>query len=411
MTSGPLGNVRVADFTWQIAGPTCTRYLGLMGAEVLRVESSRRPDPYRQRTISHLINQNKKSITLNLSHPRAIELAKEVASLSDVVIENFAPGVIERLGLGYEELRRENPDIIMVSSAGLGHTGPDFNQVAYGTLVQCFTGWSALQGYPAGDESSTLLPGPHGGMGRRSQYGGPEIGGIWTDPMVGMLEVFLVNAALNRRWEHGEGQYIDLSMAEATTMLLPETVLEYGMNGRVQEPVGNGHESAAPHGNYPCLGDDQWVGIVVETDEQWQALCETLEHSEWVADPRFETGLLRWRNREALDKLLAAVTAGYDAAELAEALQRAGTPAAPSLSVGQLWGNPHLRERGFFHGFRDHDGTEYEFPGAPWRFDGELEGEMAAQPLRGEHNGYVFRELLGLPDAGIERLVEEQVIY
>ena len=390
MTSGPLGNVRIADFTWQIAGPTCTRYLGLMGAEVLRVESSRRPDPYRQRTISHLINQNKKSITLNLSHPRAIDLAKEVACLSDVVIENFAPGVIERLGLGYEELRRENPDIIMVSSAGLGHTGPDFNQVAYGTLVQCFTGWSALQGYPDG---------------------GPEIGGIWTDPMVGMLEVFLVNAALNRRWEHGDGQYIDLSMAEATTMLLPETVLEYGMNGRVQEPMGNRHESAAPHGNYPCLGDDQWVGIAVETDEQWQALCETLERPQWLADPRFETGLLRWRNREALDGLLAEVTAVYDAAELAEALQQSGTPAAPSLSVGQLWSNPHLRERGFFHSFRDHDGTGYELLGAPWRFDGELEGEMAVQPLRGEHNEYVFRELLGLSDAVIERLVEEQVIY
>ena len=390
MTSGPLGNVRIADFTWQIAGPTCTRYLGLMGAEVLRVESNRRPDPYRQRTISHLINQNKKSITLNLSHPKGIDLAREVACLSDVVIENFAPGVIERLGLGYEELRRENPDIIMMSSAGLGHTGPDFNQVAYGTLVQCFTGWSALQGYPGG---------------------GPEIGGIWTDPMVGMLEVFLVNAALNRRWEYGDGQYIDLSMAEATTMLLPETVLEYGMNGRVQEPLGNGHESAAPHGNYPCLGDDQWVGIAVETDEQWRSLCETLGRSEWLGDPRFETGLLRWRNREVLDKLLAEVTAGYDAVELAEALQRAGTPAAPSLSVDQLWRSPHLRERGFFHSFRNQEGKGYELPGAPWRFDGELEGEMAPQPLRGEHNEYVFGELLGLSDAEIEKLVEEQVIY
>ena len=390
MTKSPLDNVRIADFTWQIAGPTCTRYLGLMGAEVIRVESNRRPDPYRARTISHLINQNKKSITLNLSHPDGIRLAKQVASLSDVVIENFAPGVIERLGLGFEELSRENPDIIMVSSAGLGHTGPDFNQVAYGTLVQCFTGWSALQGYPGF---------------------GPEIGGIWTDPMVGMLEVFLVNAALHRRWEHGEGQYIDLSMAEATTMLLPETVLEYEMNGLVQGPKGNGHESAAPHGNYPCQGDDQWVGIVVENDDQWRGLCKTLGRTEWLEDPRFDTSLARWRNRESLDQLLSEVTSGYVSAELAEALQRAGTPAAPSLSVDQLWSNPHLRERGFFQGFRDQDGNSYELPGAPWRFDGELEGEMAAQPLRGEHNSYVFGELLGLSEPEIEKLVEEQIIY
>ncbi len=390
MVKAPLENVRIADFTWQIAGPTCTRYLGLMGAEVIRVESSRRPDPYRARTISHLINQNKKSITLNLSHPEAVGLAKRLASLSDVVIENFAPGVIERLGLGFEELSRDNPGIIMVSSAGLGHTGPDFNQVAYGTLVQCFTGWSALQGYP----------------GR-----GPEIGGIWTDPMVGMLEVFLVNAALHRRWEHGDGQYIDLSMAEATTMLLPETVLEYGMTGRVQEPKGNTHGSAAPHGNYPCLGDDQWIGIAVESDGQWRALCTTLGRTGWLDDPRFKTALGRWQNKGVLDELLGAVTSGYDATELAEALQGGGTPAAPSLSVAQLWKNPHLRERGFFHDFREHDGASYELPGAPWRFDGELEGEMTAQPLRGEHNSYVFGELMGLTEPEIEELVEEQVIY
>ena len=390
MTNAPLGNVRIADFTWQIAGPTCTRYLGLMGAEVIRVESSRRPDPYRERTISHLINQNKKSITLNLSHPEAVSLAKHIASLSDVVIENFAPGVIERLGLGFEELAQENPDIIMVSSAGLGHTGPDFNQVAYGTLVQCFTGWSALQGYP----------------GRA-----PEIGGIWTDPMVGMLEVFLVNAALHRRWERGDGQYIDLSMAEATTMLLPEAVLEYGMNGRVQEPKGNTHDSAAPHGNYPCLGDDQWIGIAVENDGQWRGLCETLGHPEWLEDARFETSLSRWRNWETLDELLGAATCKRDASQLAEALQKCGTPAAPSLSVTQLWDNPHLRARGFFRGFRNQEGTSYELPGAPWRFDGELEGEMVAQPLRGEHNSYVFGELLGLSEPEIEKLVEEQAIY
>ncbi len=139
----PLEGVRIADLSWQIAGPTCTRYLGLMGAEVIRVESQRRPDPYRERTISHFINQGKKSVTLNLAHPKGVQLAKDLVGLSDVVIENFAPGVIERLGLGYQDLRLANPDIIMLSSAGLGHSGPDMDQVANGTLNQCFTGWSA----------------------------------------------------------------------------------------------------------------------------------------------------------------------------------------------------------------------------------------------------------------------------
>lgn len=139
----PLDGVRVADFSWQIAGPACTRYLGAMGAEVIRIESNRRPDPYRDRSISHFINQSKKSVTLNLAHPRGVQLAKQVIGLSDVVIENFAPGVIERMGLGYEELRRVSPQIVMLSSAGLGHSGPDMDQVAHGTLIQCFTGWRA----------------------------------------------------------------------------------------------------------------------------------------------------------------------------------------------------------------------------------------------------------------------------
>ncbi|MFQ6031170.1 MAG: CaiB/BaiF CoA transferase family protein, partial [Dehalococcoidia bacterium] len=256
MSSLPLEGVRITDFSWQIAGPTCTRYLGAMGAEVIRVESNRRPDPYRERTISALINQSKKSVTLNLAHPNGIALARRLISISDVVIENFAPGVIERLGLGYAELRKLKPEIIMLSSAGLGHSGPDYQQVAYGTLIQCFTGWSAVQGYPGGE---------------------PDIGGIWTDPVVGMLEVFLINAALHRCWESGEGQYIDLSMAEATTMLLPEIILDYAMNGRVQPPQGNRHASQAPQGNYPCRGEDQWIGIAVGSEEQWQALCRTID--------------------------------------------------------------------------------------------------------------------------------------
>ena len=242
-----------------------------MGAEVIRIESNRRPDPYRERSISHFINQSKKSVTINLSEPRGIELAKEVIALSDVVIENFAPGVIERLGLGYAELRKVRPEIIMLSSAGLGHSGPDYRQVAYGTLIQCFTGWSALQGYP----------------GRE-----PDIGGIWTDPMVGMLEVFLISAAVHRCRQSGEGQYFDLSMAEATTMLLPEVIMDYSMNGRVRPPAGNRHSSCAPSGNYPCRGEDQWIGLTVENDTQWESLCRIFGDAGLAEDPRFAGPIL-----------------------------------------------------------------------------------------------------------------------
>ncbi len=386
----PLKGVRIADFSWQIAGPTCTRYLGMMGAEVIRIESNRRPDPYRERSISHFINQSKKSITLNLSHPEGVELAQRLIGLSDVVIENFAPGVIERLGLGYQELRRVRPEIIMLSSAGLGHSGPDMKQVAYGTLIQCFTGWSALQGYPG-----------HA----------PDIGGIWTDPVVGMLEVFLINAALHRCWQSGQGQYIDLSMAEATTMLLPEPVLDYAMNRRVPEPLGNRHPACAPHGNYPCRGEDQWIGIAVTTDAQWLALCRVLGLVALLADPQYGDALRRWQNQDTLDRALGEVTRRHDAPALMERLQQAGVPAGAAVSVDQLWRSPHLRERGFFQTYREQDGALRELPATPWRLDGEAGDNMTAQPVRGEHNTYVFEELLGLSQPEVEALAEARVIY
>ena len=386
-----LNGVRIADFSWQIAGPTCTRYLGTMGAEVVRIESNRRPDPYRERSISHFINQSKKSVTLNLADPQGVALAKDIIAVSDVVIENFAPGVIERLGLGYQELREVKPDIIMLSSAGLGHTGPDYRQVAYGTLVQCFTGWSSLQGYP-GQE--------------------PDIGGIWTDPMVGMMEVFLINAALHRCRETGQGQFFDLSMAEATTMLLPEVILDYSMNHRVQEPQGNRHPAYAPHGNYPCRGADQWVGIAVTTDREWRRLCQVLGREDLESDPRFADGLSRRQNQDSLDSELARSTWERDAVELAEELQAVGIAAGPSLSVDQLWGNPHLRERGFWQSLPEGEGQPVkELPLVPWRFDGVAEARATPPPVRGEHNSYGLEELLGLPPEEVELLVEEGIVY
>jgi benzylsuccinate CoA-transferase BbsF subunit len=280
----------------------------------------------------------------------------------------------------------------MLSSAGLGHSGPDMQQVAYGTLVQCFTGWSVLQGYPGHE---------------------PDIGGIWTDPMVGMMEVFLINAALHRYWESGEGQYIDLSMAEATTMLLPEVILDYSMNQRVRGPMGNRDQAYAPQGNYPCRGEDQWIGITVTDDGQWRGLCQVLGCAELVEDARFSDGLERWKNQDALDTIISAATRDRDALGLMASLQQAGVPAGPAFSVDQLWQNPHLRERGFFQKYREQDPERNvrELPAVPWRFDGEVEAGLTGQPRRGQHNSYVFDELLGISAPEVEVLLEEQVIY
>ena len=392
MKALPLKNVRVTDFSWQIAGPTCTRYLGAMGAEVIRIESNCRPDPYRERSISKFINQSKTSATINLAEPDGLDLARQLISISDVVIENFAPGVIERLGLGYSDLTQIHPGIIMLSSAGLGHSGPDMNHVAYGTLIQCFTGWSAVQSYPDGL---------------------PDIGGIWTDPMVGMLEVFLINAALHQSWNTGKGQYIDLSMAEATTMLLPELILDYFMNGRIPQPVGNRHQSFAPHGNYPCLGTDQWIGITVTTELQWQSLCEILGHTELSDDPRFDNSIKRKQNEEELDILIGSFTKTIDAMLLMEKLQKIGIAAGPALPLEEFWDNKQLRYRRFFQTYQEESGDNVstELPTVPWLLDGKREVNITGQPTRGQHNDYVFKEILGLSKDEVGTLTERNAIY
>ena len=392
MKALPLKNVRVTDFSWQIAGPTCTRYLGAMGAEVIRIESNRRPDPYRERSISKFINQSKNSATINLTEPNGLDIAKQLISISDVVIENFAPGVIERLGLGYSDLTQIRPEIIMLSSAGLGHSGPDMNHVAYGTLIQCFTGWSAVQSYPNGL---------------------PDIGGIWTDPMVGMLEVFLINAALHQSWNTGKGQYIDLSMAEATSMLLPELILDYFMNGRIPQPVGNRHQSFAPHGNYPCLGTDQWIGITVTTERQWQSLCEILGQPELSDDPRFDNSIKRKQNEEDLDILIGSFTKTIDDMSLMEKLQNAGIAAGAALPLDKFWDNKQLRYRNFFQTYQEEtgDSVSTELPTVPWLVNGTREVNITGQPTRGQHNDYVFKEILGFSKDEVEILTDGKAIF
>ena len=183
----PLKGVRVLDLSWIIAGPTATRFLAMMGAEVIKVGSARRPDPFHTRRSLSGVQQSKLYAALNISRPEGLELAMRLVSVSDVVIENFAAGVIERLGLGYDALRQAKPDIIMLSSSGTGHSGPDKDYVAYGSLLQYYTGWNAISGYPNSE---------------------PIKGGLWADPWVGMELAMVAAAALNHRAVTGEGNYV-----------------------------------------------------------------------------------------------------------------------------------------------------------------------------------------------------------
>ena len=388
----PLAGVRVMDFSWVIAGPTCTRFLANMGAEIIKVESQRRPDPTRRGggATFHFLNQSKNSLTLNLSTPQGLALAKQLISVSDVVIENFATGVFERLGLGYDVLKALRPDLIVVSSSGLGHTGPDKDHVAYGTLIQCFTGWSSLTGNPDGR---------------------PLPGGVWTDPVTGMLQAFLIASSLHDRAQTGVGQYVDFAMAEAVCTMLPEALMDFAMNERIQGPLGNGDSSYAPHGLYPCRGDDRWVAVAVTSDEQWRSLCNAIEQPALADDQNFATLERRQARAETLDGVIGAWTRALTADEVVERLQAASVPAGPSMNGVDIFNDPHLEARGFFTTHTSNQGDEIRLPGLPWQFHPGPGPRVDPAPDLGQHNPDVLGDILGLSQDEIRRLIDEQVVY
>lgn len=385
-----LSGVRIVDLSWIIAGPTATRFLAMMGAEVIKVGSVRRPDPSTRGAPFQTYNQSKHYAALNISKPEGLDLAKQLLAISDVVVENFAAGVIERLGLGYDVVCAVKPDIIMVSSSGTGHSGPHKDYVAYGSLLQHYTGWNAISGYPNRE---------------------PIKGGLWADPWVGMELAMVTVAALNHRAVSGEGQYIDLSMAEALSASIPEVLLDYQMNGEIPDPQGNRDDAYAPHGVYHCAGEDRWVAIAVTTDAEWQALCQVIERPDLAADPRLSHTEGRRQHQDELDAAIAVWTRRQEDETAMQRLQAAGVPAGPSLDIVRVYHHPQLRDGGYLTPLRTSDGEMRELPGLPWRFAGLDEHYVTAAPVLGQDNVYVYQELLGLSEAEMARLVDAQIIY
>ena len=390
MSELPLDGIRVVDLSWIIAGPTATRYLAAMGAEVIKVGSARRPDPSTRGPAFQVYNQSKLYSALNISSPKGLELAKQLLAVSDVLIENFSVGVIERLGLGYEAISAERPDIIMVSSSGTGHTGPHKDYVAYGSLLQHYTGWNSISGYPQRE---------------------PVPGGLWADPWVGMELAMVTVAALTDRALTGQGQYIDFSMAEALSASIPQAILDYQMNHRVREPMGNRDEWYAPHGVYHCVGPDRWVAIAVTNDEEWDSLCRLIQRLDLAADPRYVNAEGRRKYHDQLDVAISEWTIQHQDYEAMRLLQEAGVPSGPSLDICRVFYESQLREGGYFTRLQTSDGELRDLPGLPWRFDGEQKPLLTAAPVLGQHNAYVYQELLGLSEHEANRLVEEQIIY
>jgi crotonobetainyl-CoA:carnitine CoA-transferase CaiB-like acyl-CoA transferase len=403
----PLEGIRVTDMTWVWAGPYASELLAMLGAEVIKVENRDRLDFFRryviwpladavptelgpEESMMYLIaNMNKLGATLNLARPEGMDLLKRLIAVSDVVMENMRPGAMERMGLGYEALRRINPGIVVLSSSARGGQGPESRYAGYAAVNHAVGGGSYITGYEDG-------PPAH------------AVGDV--DLMNGTAAAFAIVAALHHRERTGEGQFIDHSQTEAVTSMLGEVLLEYQMTGRIPGRKGNRDDFMAPHNLYPCWGVDRWLAIAVETDEEFAALCEVMEKPELARDPRFTTAADRKRNETALDEIIAGWTRRQDRDFTAGRLAAAGVAAAPARDGQDVFRDPHLRERGAYVEVERPDGSgKYELVGLPWKMS-DCEPELRRAPTLGEHNDYVFGDVLGLAPAEIERLRRDGVI-
>lgn len=401
----PLQGIRVTDFCHVWAGPHVTQWLAVMGAEVIKVESTLRPDLTRSSFaggrvllpgFNHsvdfaVLNFGKKSCTINMSLPEGREIAKELVVISDVVTENFGGPVMDRWGMGYADLVKVNPSVIMYSGSGFGRTGPYSEFPAYAPIVDAFVGFFAMNGYVGAE------PCPYG------------VGG-WTDLTAAQHGAFAILAALHHRMNTGEGQYIDLSMSEVDAAFLPDAIIDYTMNNRVPGLQGNRDSVMAPHGCYRCQGDDAWVAIAVSTDDEWRAFCGALGNPDWVNDNRFRDGLSRWKNQDELDKLVQDWTKERPQREIVEVLQTAGVMAAPSLKLEEVVEDRNLRERGFFVDVDMPEMGTVSFARLPLLVSGVDKPNYEHAPSIGEHNDYVFKELLNMSDQEVARLQEQRVI-
>lgn len=392
------------------AGPYATRLLADMGAEVIKVESPVRtgrggpaaqeggvyPDgvpgerPYNRLAYYNELNRNHLAISLDLRSKEGREVFLNLARVSDVLIENFSARVMSNFGLEYAVLSKAKPDTIMLSMPAYGMTGPYRDYVGYGTGIEAMAGLSAMTGYE----------------------GGPplRVGVAYADPNAGLHAAFAVLAALHHRRRTGRGQYIDLSQREALTMLLGEAVVDYSMRGRLLDRMGNAHPSMAPHGCYPCAGQDEWVAIAAGSGDEWHALRRAMGNPGWSRDGRFDDFEGRQRNHKELDKLIGEWTRGRTHYEVMRLLQEAGVRAGAVLGIAEMMEDPHYRARGFFEMVAHPEAGTHPHPGVAWKM-GRTPGSIRRPaPCFAEHNEYVFGELLGMSRNELERLQREAVI-
>lgn len=394
---GPLSGIRVLEITKVWAGPYAGKMLAHLGAEVIKVESATNLDEMRAYGGVDInsapyflsINQEIDSVQVNMKTEEGLDLVRQMVAKSDIVIDNIRPGAMERSKLGYEDLKKIKPDIIQCSIKMWGNDGPLGYQTGYAPCFAALSGLFNLVGH-AGETP----------MGMNMRHG---------DSTAGACAALACIAALHHRESTGEGQFIDLSAVETLTSLVGDSLFAWSVTGEIPQADENFHPDMAPHGAYPCTSVD-WVSIAVADDGEWQSLCEVLGAGGLSRDARFATPEQRVENHVDLDAEIGKLTRPLDAADLADRLRKAGVPAFKSMNSIDLCADEFLWGRQGYRMVTDHRTGARPTIGPAWRITPDGPDVQRGAPLLGEHNEYVYREILGLPKDRYDDLVERKII-
>lgn len=406
MSQQALAGVKVLDFGWLIVGALVGKHLADHGAQVIRVESASRPDIMRtdrqvsvstaasldDKPVFNYLNTSKLSMAIDLRHPRARGIIEKLILWADVINENYTPGTMSKLGLDYEDLCRIKPDIIMCSSSTFGQTGPLAREWGMDGSGLTLAGNLYLTGWPDREPVMTTC----------APYGDVVL------PVFGAMAVI---AALDHKRRTGKGQHIEAAMTEICSRVISSALLDWAANKNLQNRSGNRIPYAAPHGVFPCKGDDRWCAIAVFTEEEWQAFCRVIGEPSWTREKRFTTLRTRKQNEDELEKLVMLWTIQHKAEDVMRLMQSAGIPAGVVQNAQDiLEKDPQLRDREFLVSLEHPVLGTFGHPAPPYKLTG-TPAQLKSPPCIGEHTEYICTQLLGMSDVEFIELEQDGVFH